>query len=157
SAALFQATSAGIDAGQSLPALADCEEAGLNQWDVTRNAGTSLAATQDCIFRLAMGPVPTPPAAPTNFSVTPLVGTNANPLDWLDAATNEAGYTVVRNNQTIATLPAQSTTFTDTAPPPGSACYSVVVFNSGGQAESPTRCVSATGTPPSAPANLRLT
>src|SRR4030095_8086516 len=45
SAALFQATQAGIDAGITLPALAQCEEQGLAQWDAHTHASPPLTRT----------------------------------------------------------------------------------------------------------------
>jgi hypothetical protein len=139
SAALFQATQSGIDAGTSLPQIADCEEQGLTDWDRTRNASTALAATQNCLTRLAFGPAP-----------------NALRLDWTDTSNNESGFRVIRNDQTIATLGANATLFTDQSVPVGVlVCYSVEAFNAGGQARSGTVCTGAASVP-SAPTNLRI-
>jgi hypothetical protein len=159
SAALSQATAAGIDPDISLPAIAECEEAGLTTFDQTRNASTSLAATQTCINNLAYGPIPSPPTAPTNLSLTGVGVPNAVRLDWIDTSTNESGFRIIRNQVVIASVPAQTTTYTDPAAPPGLVCYSVVAFNSGGQAQSSDQCTQlGTGPsgPPTPPVNLRV-
>jgi hypothetical protein len=157
SAALFQATQAGIDAGTSMPQIADCEEQGLNEWDRTRNASTALAATQGCLTRLAFGPAPSAPSAPTGLRLSATGVPNALRLDWTDASNNESGFRVIRNDLTIATLGANATTFTDAAVPAGVlVCYSVEAFNAGGQARSGSVCTGVAATVPSAPTNLRI-
>jgi hypothetical protein len=167
SAALFQATQAGIDAGTSLPAIAVCEEQGLVQWDQTRNASTALTATQECINQLAAGPVPFPPPPPP----PPLVGPPSPPvnlrvsataesalrLDWTDTANNEQGFRILRGNQVIATVGPNVTTFTDPAWNPAAlVCYGVVAFNSVGAAPSLEACPGTPGNAPLPPTNLRL-
>ena len=89
----------------------------------------------------AAGPVsattPIAPAAPTNLMATNITTTSVT-LTWQDNANNETGYRVSRqlgsnNSQLAATLPANSTTFTDTGLTPGSPYqYVVAAFNLAG-------------------------
>ena len=57
-------------------------------------------------------PPPTqPPAAPTNLNLS-ANGQSIN-LSWQDNATDEDGYVLYRNDQSLATLPANSTSYID--------------------------------------------
>jgi hypothetical protein len=160
SAALFQATSAGVPSSTSLPAIAGCEEQGLVNWDQTRNPSTALQVTQDCLNRLAAGPVPTPtvPTAPANLRLSP-IGPNSLRLDWQDTSNSENGFRVLRNNQLIATVNPNVNTFTDTGWNPNvPTCYQVAAFNSAGSAPTPDVCTGQPGqlVPPSAPQGLHI-
>jgi hypothetical protein len=161
SASLFQATSTGVASSTSLPAIADCEEMGLDNWDATRNPSTALSTTQNCLNQLPWGTAPAPavPTAPTNLRLTP-VGPNSIRLDWTDASNNEQGFRVARNDDLLATLGPNVTTYTDNGWNPNAlSCYQVAAFNSAGFSATPDVCTGAVPnlTPPAPPTNLRLT
>jgi len=80
-------------------------------------------------------------------------------LDWQDRSNNENGFRILRNNQLIATVGANATTYTDTGWNPNAAtCYQVAAFNSAGVAPTPDVCTGSGGNvvPPTAPTNLRI-
>ena len=82
--------------------------------------------------------IPTPPAAPTNLRLTQLTTTTVG-LAWQIPPTNDQGVKIFRRDTTtslyslIATLPADTTSYTDTGLIPGSLHdYDVDTFNIGG-------------------------
>ena len=86
-------------------------------------------------------PAPSAPTAPGNLSVTTHVcasPTYSVTLGWLDTAGNEQGYRVYRNNDSIATLGANATSYTDLPPGSGPYTYKVEAFNNEGSASSTT-------------------
>ena len=99
---------------------------------IASNAGGDSAAAGP-----VSGTTPITPAAPTNLMVSNITTTSVT-LTWQDNANNETGYRVSRqlasnNSQLVATLPANSTTFTDTSLSPGSPYeYIVAAFNGAG-------------------------
>lgn len=81
--------------------------------------------------------VPAKPGSSSSFhywDFTCGVGSATVILRWLDTADNENGYHVYRSGQLIADLPANSTTYTDTAAPTGTTLsYSVMAYNDAGE------------------------
>jgi fibronectin type 3 domain-containing protein len=93
------------------------------------NSGSSNTATIS---------IPTPPAQPTNLHVTQLT-TSTIGLAWQIPPTNDDGVKIFRRDTTtslyslIATLPANTTSYTDTNLTPGSLHdYDVQTYNIGG-------------------------
>jgi hypothetical protein len=85
-------------------------------------------------------PPPTPevgvPARPGKLSANAScsIGSTTNILTWTDNANNENGYYVFRNGNQISDLPANSTTYADTAniSPGTPITYSVQAYNEAG-------------------------
>jgi hypothetical protein len=83
----------------------------------------------------------TPPATPTGLVIAARVcdgQTYSVTLGWVDNATNETGYRVFRNGQTIATLGANAIGYTDTPPGSGPYTYNVQAFNAVGTSGNPS-------------------
>lgn len=99
---------------------------------IASNAGGDSAAAGP-----VSGTTPNAPAAPTNLMASNITTTSVT-LTWQDNANNETGYRVSRqlasnNSQLVATLQANSTTFTDTGLSSGSPYeYVVAAFNLAG-------------------------
>lgn len=108
-----------------------------------------------------------PPAAPNTLVVT-AVGPRQINMTWRDNSTTEQGFAVERtvagtgssNYQTVATLAANSTSFSDTTVSPGTNYgYRIRAFNSIGSSYSSSQFAatpSDTAQAPSAPSNLTL-
>jgi CSLREA domain-containing protein len=82
----------------------------------------------------------TPPATPTGLVISDRVcagQTYSVTLGWTDNATNETGYRVFRDGQTIASLGANATGYTDNPPGSGPYTYSVQAFNAYGASGNP--------------------
>jgi len=80
-------------------------------------------------------PVVTVPNAPTNLIVASASCPGANftvTLQWTDNAKNETGYRVYRGKELVATLPADSTGYTDNPPCCGPITYGVEAYNAAG-------------------------
>ena len=80
-------------------------------------------------------PVLTAPNAPSNLivlSATCSATSYTVTLQWSDNAKNETGYRVYREGVLIATLPANSTGYTDSGPCCGPTKYAVEAYNSAG-------------------------
>jgi NPCBM/NEW2 domain/Fibronectin type III domain/Dockerin type I domain len=82
--------------------------------------------------------IPTPPAAPTNLQLSQLTSTTVG-LAWQIPPTNDQGVKIFRRDTTtslyslIATLPADTTSYSDTGLTPGSLHnYDVDTYNIGG-------------------------
>ena len=101
----------------------------------------------------------TPPTAPMNGSAIALSSTSVR-LTWSDTANNEAGFVVERstdgvNFASVATLTADSTTFTDTSLTPVTAYwYRVSAFNTAGVSAPLLLSVTTLPNPPAAPTGL---
>src|SRR5687768_10205533 len=108
-----------------------------------------------------------PPAAPNTLVVTASGPRQIN-MTWKDNSTTEQGFAVERtvagtgssNYQTIATLPANSTSFSDTTVAPGTTYgYRIRAFNSIGSSYSSSQFAatpSDTALAPAAPTGLTL-
>jgi titin len=108
-----------------------------------------------------------PPAAPNTLVVT-AVGARQINLTWKDNSTTEQGFAVERtvagtgssNYQTVATLPANTTSFSDTSVSPGTAYgYRIRAFNDIGSSYSSSQFAttpSDTALAPAAPTTLTL-
>ncbi len=102
------------------------------------------------------------PGAPINVTVTQLPSLTSQPVirvDWIDTAFNENGFQIIRNDQVIGTVPANTITYTDTsASPTGPTCYRVAALTDQGPAVSEQACLGGGGgtAAPSAPTNLRV-
>lgn len=100
-----------------------------------------------------------PVQLPTAAVLSATIDSNKNvTLSWPDNADNETEYRVARNGTNIATLPAGSTTFTETVT--GSAgtsyAYTVAAVNSAGINISNSVTVTISNTIPIAPSNFKL-
>jgi len=97
---------------------------GWNCWlsDVT-------VQTSGDVDRLPVVPGTPVPAAPTQLTIAREYCVQGQmfrvTLQWVDAATNETGYRVYRDGVLLATLPANTTTFTDSPPLGGPYTYAV--------------------------------
>lgn len=129
-------------------------------------AGTTDYAPQECVLPVApASPVvpdaappvspdtPRPPATPSSLVVTPVSATEVA-IAWADNAANEDGFTVQRcvwgqKWQDYATLPANTTTFVDTAAPSGAyVCFRVRADNAvGSSAYAASKCAWVPQTP----------
>lgn len=58
--------------------------------------------------------LPQPPAVTWKFNCDYAINRLDVSFTWVDYATNETGYRVIRNDQSVAELPANTTTYTDT-------------------------------------------
>ena len=76
---------------------------------------------------------PAIPAAPTQLSIARRSCATGQMyqvlLQWVDGATDETGYRVYRDGTVIATLPANSTSYTDNPPLGGPYTYAVEAYN----------------------------
>jgi len=85
-----------------------------------------------------------PPQAPAiekyEFFCSSVTGKMEITIIWVDRATNETGYRVIRNGELAADLPADSTTYTDSFDLTAgqSASYRIEVFNASGSVSSST-------------------
>ncbi len=73
----------------------------------TNNIGDSLPATATATTEGE------PPSAPTNLMAIS-VGSKSIKLTWSDNSNNETGFKIYRDNELVATVPANTTTYTDT-------------------------------------------
>jgi len=73
----------------------------------TNNIGDSLPATATATTEGE------PPSAPTNLMAIS-VGSKSIQLTWSDNSNNETGFKIFRDNELVATVPANTTTYTDT-------------------------------------------
>lgn len=105
-------------------------------------------------------PTPSKPAAPTNFKVPFSCTINMSPfmhndvhvdMSWTDVAANEAGYYIFRNDELLATLGADETSYSDdttmvaliiVGSDPPQISYSVQAFNDAGKSEKKTKSIS---------------
>jgi len=136
-------TAAGYEKGQETE-LIGRSEPGRPQWWFTVLrcwVSDSTGETRGPVEALPIFPAPptavpvTPPEAPARFRTTEIVCDAKQyrvTLGWLDQADNEEGYRVYRDGALIATLGANSTSYTDNPPKPGPHTYEVEAFNDGG-------------------------
>jgi hypothetical protein len=114
-------------------------------------AGESPASSPMCATTSSTGGIP---SAPTNLRLTVLG--NSVRLEWNDTSFNEEGFRILRNEQLISFVGANTTTYTDFTSLITQGCYRVVAYNTAGQGSSDQTCLGG-GSVPSAPTNLRLT
>jgi hypothetical protein len=124
------------------------------------NSAGESALTSGNITTVALAPVITLPAAPSNLGATN-VTTSGLTLAWSDVATNESGYRVYRstdgsNYTRIADLPSNSSTYSDTGLSSGTTYYyKIAALNSAGESLSQPLTASTQAVvappPPSAP------
>ncbi|NTU42709.1 MAG: hypothetical protein HGA78_06580, partial [Nitrospirales bacterium] len=109
----------------------------------------------------------TPPPAPSNLTATTVLANNVPTvtLNWTDTAFNELGFrlqrstdSLFRRNLTTVSLPANSTTYSDTSVMPNTTYYyRVVAYNNlGSSAASNTASVLTVSSIPTAPSNLQV-
>jgi hypothetical protein len=85
-----------------------------------------------------------PPQAPAieryEFFCSSVTGKMEITINWVDRATNETGYRLIRNGELAADLPADSTTYIDSIDLSAgqSASYRIEVFNASGSVSSST-------------------
>jgi hypothetical protein len=90
----------------------------------------------------------TPPSAPTGLTATPVLPWRIN-LAWTDTSSNETGFRIQRSLNsstwsTLATVAANTTSYADTSPTPGTLYYyRVIAYNSAGDSP-PSNVASAT-------------
>ncbi len=86
-----------------------------------------------------------PPPMPTNLMAVE-AGSNAVKLTWMDNSSNEKGFKIYRNGTLIKTLPADSTTFTDTTAQRNTPyTYSVSAFNDYGESQKSSYGITLSG------------
>ena len=85
------------------------------------------------VEELPVIPAPPIPAAPTGLEIVRRACVSGQmyrvELRWQDVATDETGYRVYRNGELLASLPADSTAFSDAPPFGGPHTYEVEAFN----------------------------
>jgi fibronectin type 3 domain-containing protein len=95
--------------------------------------------------------LPTPPTAPSNVGATILSATQIR-LNWTDNSNNETNFTIQRNGTPIATVGANTTTYTDsTAASNQTYTYGVAAVNAAGTSAFATATITV-----SAPAATNL-
>jgi hypothetical protein len=151
------------------------KNAGLNYWIVKYPGGTCWLWGQYATvtgntsglpeFPVPATPEPAVPAAPTNFDVDfdcDLPGGIGSlyqvhvEMTWTDAATNEEGYRVFRDNNLLVTLAADQTSHSDDTTqvsvkiigsPDPVIEYGVQAFNDAGESAKKTKTISCWSTP----------
>ena len=98
------------------------------------------------------------PAAPTNLQAQLVVGPRVN-LTWADNANNETNYVVQRSTSggafaTVATLAANTTTWSEALQANRTYAYRVYATNAAGRSPDSNQVSVTTGTAPAAPSNL---
>jgi hypothetical protein len=103
--------------------------------EATNNIGTSATSNTSAAT------TPIAPQTPTNAQAT-IITSSSITMTWTDNATNETGYTVLRKMTTasnfavVATLPANSTTYTDTGLSSGTSYdYHIEAYNLAGYSD----------------------
>jgi hypothetical protein len=144
------ANTTSYDIGGRVPGVTYC-------YSVSAYNASGESAANGPVCGTTSGTTTGAPTAPTNLRVT--FQGNTNRLDWTDASNNEDGFRIMRGGQIITTVGANTTTFTDGGIVPGpSGCYTVVAYNTFGQASSEQVCAgSFGGGAPTAPTGLILT
>lgn len=126
----------------------------------TNGNGDSANSNEDSATTL----LPPPPNAPTNLVVTAL-STSQIKLTWADASANENNFVVLRSTTTggpysiIATLPANTTVYTNSSLTANTTYYYLVrATNAGGDSDDSNEDSATTfGTAPAAPSGLGAT
>jgi hypothetical protein len=104
------------------------------RWQLQNSKGKSLM-TFNVIIKVDRGSF-NPPSRPSGakYSYTCKSGTAKITLSWVDAAINEDGYRIYRGGMPLFNLSANTASYTDVVPGPGSYEYTVVAFNAAGEA-----------------------
>jgi CSLREA domain-containing protein len=115
---------------------------GFRCWFADSTVETFGPVEQLPVIQAPPTPVPLPPpAAPARLRIADWMCNEkryALTINWIDQADNEEGYRVYRDGTLIATLAANTTSFSE-EPPSGSAhTYSVEAFNASGASSRPT-------------------
>jgi murein DD-endopeptidase MepM/ murein hydrolase activator NlpD len=101
-----------------------------------------------------------PPAAPSNLRATPTDSTHIR-VDWNDNSNNESGFKIYDGGTLVATVGANTTSYTVGGLAPGSYhCHHIYAFNNYGNSPWTDWACATTptgGQPPAAPSNLRAT
>ena len=126
----------------------------------TKNAGGESANSAEA----SATTLPVPPAAPTGLTAITVSASQID-LSWTDNASNESSFTVARSTTVggpytdIATLPANSMSYSDTGLSANTAYYYVVRASNAGGVSANTAEASATTLPlpPTAPSGLTAT
>jgi hypothetical protein len=82
-----------------------------------------------------------PPAAPVQFSIGNRVcdlKIYSVTLEWIDMSDNELGFYLYRDGSLIATLPANTETYTDHPPRGAAHTYGIEAYNNAGVSARPT-------------------
>ncbi len=170
-AAVHQASQAGVSPLIALPGSADCEQAGLADFDHNRNPTRALGLTQDCLGRVlfpsAGGSVPSAglPTTPANLQVA-IIGGNELRLTWGDTP-DEVGFRVYGADSPnalmalVTQVPANVTSYSVTGLPPNTTrCYTVSAIRPPAESPlSPPACAttpSGTASVPTAPVILGI-
>lgn len=137
--------------------LKDVSTAAAHTYTVRATNDTKESAVSAGI---SVTPVVPTPAAPTTLAATPAVAANSTvdvPLTWVDNATNETGYEVLRDGVVVATIAANRTSYTDNLAGISASTtfnYAVHAKNVGGTSADATLAVTPPVPPPQAPSGL---
>jgi hypothetical protein len=105
---------------------------GTGTCTVTMDADKTVTATFTSTVR--------PPAAPNQLRVR-AVSSRRVDLSWNDRSNNEDGFRIYRNGSLIATVGANTTSYSDTTVRPRTRyCYQVAAYNAAGEARSSRVC-----------------
>jgi hypothetical protein len=105
---------------------------GTGTCTVTMDANKTVTATFTSTVR--------PPAAPNQLRVR-AVSSRRVDLSWNDRSNNEDGFRIYRNGSLIATVGANTTSYSDTTVRPRTSyCYQVAAYNAAGEARSSRVC-----------------
>jgi hypothetical protein len=124
-------------------------------------ASTGASTAIENVLSWSYTPLPAPPVAPTNLTVTPASGTELD-LSWTQGSSPVDHFNILRltapNTYTqVGQVPGNVTTYPDSGLTPGTSySYEVVAVNAGGSSPVAGPVGNTTPTPPAGPTNLQF-
>jgi len=131
----------------------------LNAWNTAESSSSYATSSPTCVS-LGGGGGPTAPATPSNLAASAISASRID-LSWNDNSDNETSFRLQRKPQggiwtTVAWLPADTTSYSNTGLVAGSWCYRINAWNTAAASSvdvtSTPTCVSVAGGSPTAPA-----